>query len=114
MAEMDARMKQLLNDIEGRQSAEVRLVTATTLMALLDPASASYDGEAGVDAFLGAGGPSILRYRLDSMDGVSLAVVALTLALLLFLLARSCLLLSFLLSFLLPIMSALLDFSRSP
>ena len=55
----------------ARQSAAERLKTATALLALLDPASETYGGEPAVDAFLGAGGPSILRYRLDSMDGLT-------------------------------------------
>ena len=45
------------------------LSRATALMALLDPASKGEGREEAVDAFLRAGGPSILRYRLDSMDG---------------------------------------------
>ena len=65
-----------------RQSPSERLATATALLALLDPASESHGGKEAVDAFLRAGGPSILRYRLDSMDGSSacgiLLVVCLT------------------------------------
>ena len=45
------------------------MVTAKTLLGLLDPASDQYGGEDAVNAFLVGGGPSILRYRLDSMDG---------------------------------------------
>ena len=52
-----------------RQKPDDRLVTAKALHALLDPASATYGGDDAVDAFLAQGGPSILRYRLDSMDG---------------------------------------------
>jgi len=39
-------------------------------MALLDPTSDTYGGPAAVDAFLCGGGPSIMKYRLDSMDGM--------------------------------------------
>ena len=56
----------------GRQSSDERLATAKALLALLDPASESYGKETAVDAFLVAGGPSIMKYRLDSMDGVHL------------------------------------------
>jgi hypothetical protein len=55
--------------VPGRQSPDARLATAKALLALLDPASESYGQEAAVDAFLIAGGPSIMKYRLDSMDG---------------------------------------------
>jgi len=53
-----------------RQKPAERLETAKALMALLDPASDTYGGEAAVDAFLVCGGPSIMKYRLDSMDGL--------------------------------------------
>lgn len=60
----------LLASSSNSQSPETRLVTAKALHALLDPQSATYGGEAAIDAFLENGGPSILRYRLDSMDGL--------------------------------------------
>jgi hypothetical protein len=53
-----------------RQSPAERLETAKALMALLDPTSDTYGGPAAVDAFLCGGGPSIMKYRLDSMDGM--------------------------------------------
>lgn len=53
-----------------RQSAGERLATSKSLYALLDPASESYGGVAAVDIFLDSGGPSILKFRLDSMDGL--------------------------------------------
>ena len=53
---------------EGRIAE--RLETAKALMALLDPTSDTYGGPAAVDAFLCGGGPSIMKYRLDSMDGM--------------------------------------------
>ena len=53
-----------------RQSPDERLATATALLAMLDSASECHGGEEAMDAFLRLGGPSILRFRLDSMDGL--------------------------------------------
>merc|ERR1719265_3025106 len=69
MAVAENNVEELLRGVEATQSPSERLATATALLALLDPASESHGGKEAVDAFLRAGGPSILRYRLDSMDG---------------------------------------------
>ena len=53
-----------------RQKPAERLETAKALMALLEPTSDTYGGPDAVDAFLCGGGPSIMKYRLDSMDGM--------------------------------------------